>query len=79
MKSPLQPLQMLLLIFSGWVDRHQQQVIEYLLEENRVLRELHKGKRLRFTDRRRQRLARKGKSLGRKILLRYATTGSKAP
>jgi hypothetical protein len=66
-------LQLLLLIFSGWVNRHQHHVIEYLLEENLVLREFHKGKRLWFTDRQRQRLARKGKNLGRKLLLRYAT------
>lgn len=48
--------------------RHQDAVIEYLREENRVLRELHGKKRLRFTDRQRQRLAVKGKALGRKIL-----------
>jgi hypothetical protein len=28
----------LLLTLAGWVNRHQQQVIEYLLEENRVLK-----------------------------------------
>jgi putative transposase len=43
-------------------------VIEYLKEENRVLRELHGNKRLRFTDKQRQRLAVKGKALGRKVL-----------
>ncbi len=47
MKTTLQPLQLLLMMFSGWVNRHQQKVIEYLIEENRVLKELHKGKRLR--------------------------------
>jgi hypothetical protein len=26
-------------MFSGWVNRHQLDVIEYLLEENRVLKE----------------------------------------
>ena len=36
--------------------------------QNRVLRELHGNKRLRFTDGQRRRLAAKGKSLGRKIL-----------
>ncbi len=33
-------LQLLVLIVSGWVNRRQQLAIEYLLEENRVLREL---------------------------------------
>jgi len=32
------PLQFLMLIFAGWVNRHQQDVIEYLQEENRALR-----------------------------------------
>ena len=43
-------------------------MIEYLREENRVLRELHGKKRLRFTDKQRRRLAVKGKALGRKVL-----------
>jgi hypothetical protein len=43
-------LQFLMLIFAGWVNRHQQDVIEYLQEENRALREQLRGKRLRFTD-----------------------------
>ena len=33
------PLRVLLLAFSGWINRHQQEVIDYLVEENRVLRE----------------------------------------
>jgi len=33
------PLQFLLLVFAGWVNRRQREVIEYLQEENRVLRE----------------------------------------
>lgn len=32
------PLAFFLLLFSGWINRHQQSVIDYLLEENRVLR-----------------------------------------
>ena len=32
-------LDFLMLIFAGWVNRGQQDVIEYLQEENRVLRE----------------------------------------
>ncbi len=33
---------------AGWVNRGQQQVIEYLVEENRVLREQLGGRRLRL-------------------------------
>jgi hypothetical protein len=51
------PLKLLLCIFSGWVHRQQHQVIDYLVEENRVLREQLKGKRLRLTDTQRRRLA----------------------
>lgn len=41
---------MLLLMFAGWVNRRQLEVIEYLQEENRVLTERMSGRRLRFTD-----------------------------
>ena len=65
-------LQFLLLTFAGWVNRRQQKVIDYLLEENRVLREQHGGRRLRLTDDQRRRLAAKGKLLGRKLLSKVA-------
>ena len=39
------PLQFLLLTFSGLINRQQQQVLEYLVEENRVLKEQMKGRR----------------------------------
>ncbi len=57
-------LQSLMTIFSGWVNRSQQDVIEYLQEENRVLREQSGGKRLLFTDLQRRRLATKARSIG---------------
>ena len=50
MKAEIYPLQVPLLTVSGWVNRHQQEVIEYLVEENRVLKEQMKGSRLRLTD-----------------------------
>jgi len=64
----LQSVQMLLLMFAGWVNRHQLDVIEYLQEENRVLKERMGGRRLRFTDAERRRLARKAQALGRNVL-----------
>ena len=43
-------LQFLVLTFAGWVNRHQDDLIAYLREEHRVLRE-HLGPRpLRRTD-----------------------------
>ncbi len=67
------PLQFLMLIFAGWVNRHQQDVIEYLQEENRALREQLGGKRLRFSDRQRRRLAVKAKAISRKRLFEIGT------
>lgn len=64
----LLPFQLVLLMFAGWVNRHQLDVIEYLQEENRVLKARFGGKHLRFTDAERSRLARKAHALGRKLL-----------
>jgi putative transposase len=59
--------------YHGWLNQHQQQVVEYLLEENRVLREQIGSRRMRFNDNQRRRLAVKAKRLGRKLLARVAT------
>ena len=48
-------------------------MIEYLQEENRVLREQIGKRRLRFTDDQRRRLAVKAKVLGRKTLAELDT------
>ena len=50
-------VQFLLLVLAGWVNRQQQDVIDYLREENRVLRAGLRGKRLRLSDDDRRRLA----------------------
>ena len=47
MHSLPRPLAFLLLLVSGWVNRQQQAVIDYLLEENRILRDTHAHRRLR--------------------------------
>ena len=47
MTADLYPLQVLLVTLAGWVNRHQQHVIEYLVEEYRVLKEQVKVRRLR--------------------------------
>jgi hypothetical protein len=48
-------------------------VIEYLVEENRVLTEQLKGRRVQLTDDQRRRLAAKGQPLGRRILRQVAS------
>jgi len=68
MKFVLQPWQLMLIILAGWVNRQQQEVIEYLRTENAVLREKFGKHRILLTDDQRRRLAVKGKILGRKQL-----------
>ena len=68
MSSEYAALHFLLLAFSGWVNRQQQNVIDYLVAENRVLREQLGDRRLHLNDDQRRRLAVKGKALGRKVL-----------
>ena len=41
---------------AGLLNRHQQAVIDYLIEENRVLKDQLDGQRIRFTDDQRIRL-----------------------
>ena len=54
MRADFLPLRVLLLAVSGWVNRHQQEVIEYLVEENRVLRQQIGNRRLRLSDQQRR-------------------------
>jgi putative transposase len=61
-------LPLLLMMFSGWVNRRQVDVIDYLQEDNRILKERLGGRRVRSTDAERRRLARKAYALGRKVL-----------
>src|SRR5216683_2928600 len=66
-------LQMLIAMVAGWVQRHQQQVISYLIEENRVLKAQLGGQRLRLTDTERRRLAARAHPLSRARLKAVAT------
>jgi len=65
------PLQMFVMMLAGWVNEQQRAVHAYLKEENRVLRELHGHKRLRFSDDQRKRLAARGHALGRRVLREF--------
>jgi transposase InsO family protein len=71
--SVLDPFRFVVISMAGWMNQQQQQAIDYLREENRVLREQLGGRRLRFTDDQRRRLAAKAKGLGRRVLSELAT------
>jgi hypothetical protein len=55
---------------TGWLNREQDNGLQYILAENRVLKEQLKtrGRRIRFTDKQRCLLAAKAKQLGRAAL-----------
>jgi hypothetical protein len=69
----LQPLQFVLAVLSGWLNERQAHVVDYLREENRLLKQYLRGQRLRLSDDQRRRLAVKGVLLGRKLLAQVAT------
>ena len=71
-------VQFLLLVLAGWVNRQQQDVIDYQQEENRVLRAGLRGKRLRLSDDERRRLAVKAQALGREALAQIASVATPA-
>src|SRR5438094_8197426 len=73
MRRALDPFSFLITSLAGWMNQHQQHVIHYLMEENRVLREQIGNRRIRFTDDQRRRLAAKANRLGRKLLNEVAT------
>src|SRR2546425_3556968 len=66
-------LHVLIAMVAGWIQRHQQQVITYLQEENRVLKAQLDGRPLRLTDTERRRLAALAYPLGRARLKAMAT------
>src|SRR5919202_206519 len=66
-------LHVLIAMVAGWLQQHQQQVITYLLAENRVLKAQLDGPRLRLTDTERRRLAALAYPLGRTRLKGIAT------
>ncbi len=62
------PFHFMVHLIAGWVNRHQQAVIEYLSEERQILIEQLGGKPKAFSNSQRIRLARKAKKLGRRAL-----------
>ncbi len=57
------PLTMLLVMLAGWINRQQQDMIDYLKEENKILHEKLGKRRIILNDDQRRRLAIKGKTL----------------
>ena len=66
-------LQVLIAMVAGWINRHQQHVITYLKEENRILTSKLPRGRLRLNDTERRRLAKLAHPVGRKQLKDTAT------
>ncbi|MBN1418464.1 MAG: hypothetical protein JXP34_06775 [Planctomycetes bacterium] len=46
--NTLLPWRLLVFILAGWINRHQQDIIDYLLLENRILKRRLRGWRLRL-------------------------------
>jgi len=69
----LHPWQIFVAAMAGWISRQQDAVIEYLREENRVLKQQLGRRRLRLTDDQRRRLAVRGKAIGRRALAEVAS------
>ena len=72
------PRRKIRVLLAGWVNRQQQDVIDHLREENRVLRAGLRGKRLRLSDDDRRRLAVKAQVLGREALAQIASVATPA-
>ena len=68
MTNAIQPSHLLVIALAGWLNRQQQAIIDYLIEENRVLKDQFEGQRLCFTDEQRIRLAVLAKVLGYRFL-----------
>src|SRR5215831_20143673 len=73
MRPALDPFRLLLISLAGWLNQQQQDIIDYLQEENHVLREQLGGQRLRFNDDQRRRWAVRAKKLGRRMLAELTT------
>ena len=73
MSFVLNPWQLYIGILVGWVNRQQQEAIDYLRTENQVLKEKLGKNRILLNDDQRRRLAVKGKVLGRKRIEEVGT------
>src|ERR1700674_475809 len=73
MMPALFPLQYVIAALAVCLNRQQQEVIDYLKEENRLLKGKLSGRKLQLSDAERRRLATRAKALRRKILSQLDT------
>lgn len=73
MRLTLDPFRMLLISLAGYLNQRQQEIIDYLQEETRMLCERLGYKRLRPIDDQHLRLAVRAKKLGQRVLHELAT------
>ncbi|MFT5359031.1 MAG: hypothetical protein ACI9KE_006273 [Polyangiales bacterium] len=66
------PLHIVIASLAGLINRRQAEVLEFLIEKNRVLKGQLKGRRLRLTGDQRRRLAARGRKEDR-VLPRAST------
>ena len=67
------PLTFFAVALAGWMNRQQQDVIEFLREENRVLREKLGHKRIILNESQKRRLATAAMKLGKDLLRQFGT------
>jgi putative transposase len=79
MSCSLDPFRFLVTCLAGWMNEEHLKIIDYLTEENRVLKQQLGGRRLRLTDDQRRRLASKARQLGRKMLQDVVTIVTQGP
>jgi hypothetical protein len=74
---------LLVVCLAGWLTQQQNDIIDFLLEENRTLHDLLGKQRLRLNNQQRRRLAAKAKPISRKVLERiqsaWAVNGAVGP
>ena len=68
----------MMVALAGWMNQQQQDVIEFLREENRILREKLGDKRIILTNAQRRRLATAAMKVGRDLLKQFGTLFSPA-
>jgi hypothetical protein len=73
MPGALDPFRLSLFAVAGWMNHEQQQILDYLREENRILHAQLGTRRLRFDDEQRRRLAVRAKLLRRRVHAEIAT------
>ena len=73
MSLDLTPLRFVAVALAGWLNQQQHDIIDYLREENKVLREQLGNRRPRLNDEQRRRLAVRAKKLGHKLLAEVAS------